>query len=113
MRRDHQRRPDWLKVPAFGGDQYHTIRKKLRGLELHTVCEEANCPNRGECFNSGTATFLLLGPICSRNCRFCNISPGIPQPVKPEEPAQVAQMAAALGLSYVVVTSVTRDDLPE
>jgi lipoyl synthase len=113
MKPDHKRRPDWLKVPAFGGDAYHTLRKQLRGLELHTVCEEANCPNRGECFNSGTATFLLLGPVCSRNCRFCNISPGSPHPVRPDEPNQVAQLAAALKLSHVVVTSVTRDDLPD
>jgi len=113
MNKDYPRRPDWLKVPAFGGDEYHKIRRELRNLALHTVCEEANCPNRGECFNSGTATFLLLGPVCSRNCRFCNITPGEPLPVRPEEPVQVAQMAASLKLAHVVVTSVTRDDLPD
>lgn len=109
----NRRRPPWLKVPAFGGDKYHRIRQRLRGLTLHTVCEEANCPNRGECFNSGTATFLLMGPICSRNCRFCNISGGIPQPVDIEEPKHLAQLAAELKLRHVVITSVTRDDLPD
>ncbi len=108
-----ERRPPWLKVTAFGGERYHRIRRQLRGLTLHTVCEEANCPNRGECFNSGTATFLLMGPICSRQCRFCNISGGIPLPPDPDEPRHVARLAAELGLSHVVITSVTRDDLPD
>ena len=85
----------------------------MRGMTLHTVCEEANCPNRGECFNSGTATFLLMGPVCSRDCRFCNVSGGKPHPLDPDEPRKVARVAAELGLSHVVVTSVTRDDLPD
>ncbi len=108
-----RRRPPWLKVSPFSGDRYQKIRSRLRGLSLHTVCEEANCPNRGECFNSGTATFLLMGPICSRNCRFCNISGGSPEPVDPDEPKNVAEVSSELGLSHVVVTSVTRDDLPD
>lgn len=107
------RRPSWLKVKPFSGERYHQISKRLRGLALHTVCEQANCPNRGECFNSGTATFLLMGPVCSRNCRFCNISVGKPHPLNPEEPRKIAQLSAALNLSHVVVTSVTRDDLPD
>jgi len=107
------RRPPWLKVTAFGGERYHKIRRQLRGLTLHTVCEEANCPNRGECFNSGTATFLLMGPICSRDCRFCNITGGRPAPLDPDEPIHIAQLAAELKLSHVVITSVTRDDLPD
>jgi lipoic acid synthetase len=107
------RRPPWLKVSFYGGDQYHRIKKRLRDLTLHTVCEEANCPNRGECFNSGTATFLLMGPVCSRHCTFCNITGGDPCPLDPEEPQKVAQVAAELELSHVVVTSVTRDDLPD
>ena len=107
------RRPPWLKVTAFGGDRYHRIRSRLRGMTLHTVCEEANCPNRGECFNSGTATFLLMGPVCSRDCRFCNVSGGSPHALDPDEPHKVAQVAAELALSHVVVTSVTRDDLPD
>ncbi len=107
------RRPPWLKVRAFGGDEFHRITKRLRGLSLRTVCEEAKCPNRGECFNSGTATFLLMGPTCTRNCRFCNIGGGRPQPLDPDEPGNVARMAAELNLTHVVVTSVTRDDLPD
>ncbi len=107
------RRPPWLKVKAFSGDGYQDIRRRLRGHHLHTVCEEANCPNRGECFNAGTATFLLMGPICSRNCRFCNVTGGKPQPLDPNEPLAVARLAADLGLTHVVITSVTRDDLPD
>jgi lipoic acid synthetase len=107
------RRPQWLKVSPFCGERYQQIRSRLRDLTLHTVCEEANCPNRGECFNSGTATFLLMGPICSRNCRFCNIPGGRPGPIDPDEPKNVALVAAELGLDHVVVTSVTRDDLPD
>ncbi len=110
---DRIRRPQWLKVSPFSGDRYQQIRSRLRDLTLHTVCEEANCPNRGECFNSGTATFLLMGPICSRNCRFCNITGGRPGPVDPGEPKNVALVAAELHLDHVVVTSVTRDDLPD
>ncbi len=110
---DRIRRPQWLKVSPFSGDRYQQIRSRLRDLTLHTVCEEANCPNRGECFNSGTATFLLMGPICSRNCRFCNITGGRPGPVDPDEPKNVALVAAELHLDHVVVTSVTRDDLPD
>ena len=108
-----KRRPPWLKVSAFTGERYLKIRSRLRGMTLHTVCEEANCPNRGECFNSGTATFLLMGPVCSRNCRFCNISPGALPPLDPEEPRKIAEMSAELELSHVVVTSVTRDDLSD
>lgn len=109
----NQRRPEWLKVRPFTGDRYHQIRGRLKDLSLHTVCDEANCPNRGECYNSGTATFLLMGPICSRNCRFCNVTGGTPHPLDPDEPEHVAAMAAELGLSHVVITSVTRDDLPD
>jgi len=110
---DRPRRPQWLKVSPFCGDRYQEIRSRLRDLTLHTVCEEANCPNRGECFNSGTATFLLMGPVCSRNCRFCNITGGKPHPIDPDEPRKVAVVAAELELDHVVVTSVTRDDLPD
>lgn len=113
MNTNRPKRPEWLKVRAFSGDNYQRIRSRLRGLTLHTVCEEANCPNRGECFNSGTATFLLMGPICSRNCRFCNISRGKPQPLDPDEPQKIAELAAELELSHVVITSVTRDDLDD
>lgn len=107
------RRPKWLKVKPFTGERYHDLTKKMRGLNLHTVCEEANCPNRGECFNSGTATFLLMGPNCTRNCRFCDIEVGRPAHIDPDEPRKVAELSAYLGLDHVVVTSVTRDDLPD
>lgn len=113
MAENKLRRPPWLKVNAFSGDKYHEVRKKLRGLILHTVCEEANCPNRGECFNEGTATFLLMGPKCTRNCRFCDIASGKPNPLDPTEPVKVAEMSEYLKLSHVVLTSVTRDDLPD
>ncbi|MEE9442882.1 MAG: lipoyl synthase [candidate division Zixibacteria bacterium] len=113
MTKNNLRRPPWFKVTAFGGDKYHDVRKRLRGLTLHTVCEEANCPNRGECFNAGTASFLLLGPKCTRNCRFCDIASGKPNPLDPTEPVKVAEMVEYLDLSHVVLTSVTRDDLPD
>ncbi|MFH1700736.1 MAG: lipoyl synthase [Candidatus Zixiibacteriota bacterium] len=113
MAENNLRRPPWLKVTAFGGDKYHAVRKRLRGMTLHTVCEEANCPNRGECFNAGTATFLLMGPKCTRNCRFCDIASGKPNPIDSNEPGKIAEMAEYLGLSHVVLTSVNRDDLPD
>lgn len=102
-----------MKVQPFTGQRYHQIRGRLKELSLHTVCDEANCPNRGECYNSGTATFLLMGPVCSRHCRFCNVTGGQPVPIDPDEPEHVAALAGELGLSHVVITSVTRDDLPD
>ncbi len=108
-----ERRPEWLKVKPFTGERFHDLTKKMRGNKLHTVCEEANCPNRGECFNAGTATFLLMGSKCTRNCRFCDIEVGRPAHIDPEEPRKVAETSAYLGLDHVVVTSVTRDDLPD
>jgi len=107
------RKPDWLKVSAFTGDGYRRVDRMLSGYRLNTVCQAANCPNRGECFNRGTATFLILGPLCTRNCRFCDIATGRPAPVDPEEPARLAEMAEKLGLKHIVVTSVNRDDLPD
>jgi lipoic acid synthetase len=107
------KKPDWLKVRAFTGDGYRRVDKMLEGYRLNTVCQAANCPNRGECFNRGTATFLILGPLCTRNCRFCDIATGRPAPVDPDEPARLAEMAEKLGLKHVVVTSVNRDDLPD
>ncbi len=108
-----QRRPEWLRVRLPGGSGYLEIKRLLRSAELHTVCEEANCPNIGECFNQRTATFLILGSICTRGCRFCNVSKGKTQPVDPEEPERVAIAVQQMGLRHVVVTSVTRDDLPD
>ncbi len=108
-----ERRPDWLKVKFTLGPNYRQVKGLLRGMTLHTVCEEANCPNIGECFESRTATFLILGRICTRNCRFCNVETGRPSELDTEEPARVAEAARALGLRHVVITSVTRDDLTD
>lgn len=106
-----QRKPAWLKVKAFGGDQFNEVNKLLKQHELNTVCQEANCPNRGECFSNGTATFLILGPNCTRNCTFCNIESGNPNEVDLDEPLRIANLAKELNLKHVVITSVTRDDL--
>ena len=108
-----RRLPPWLKVKFPGGPHYLALKGLLRGAELHTVCEEARCPNIGECFESRTATFLLMGPVCTRRCRFCAIEGGSPLPPDPGEPERVARAVAHLGLAYAVVTSVTRDDLPD
>ena len=107
------RKPPWLKVTGFAGTNYNEVNHLLKKYGLNTVCHAANCPNRGECFNRGTATFLILGPVCSRACRFCDIQSGKPVAVDPEEPMRVGKAARELGLKHVVVTSVTRDDLPD
>ena len=107
------RKPPWLKVKAFGGKAFNDLNSLLREEGLFTVCQEANCPNRGECFTRGTATFLILGPVCTRNCRFCNVTPGKPALVNPEEPRLVAKAVERMNLRHAVVTSVTRDDLPD
>jgi lipoyl synthase len=107
------KRPDWLKVRFSNGPHYQEVKDLLRGMTLHTVCEEAHCPNIGECFESRTATFLILGSVCSRACRFCAVEHGRPAGLDEEEPARVAEAVRQLGLRYVVVTSVTRDDLPD
>jgi len=107
------RKPDWLKVSAFYGEGYKRVNGLLQKYHLNTVCQAANCPNRGECFNRGTATFLILGPVCTRNCRFCDIAPGKPEAVDHTEPQRLAQMVKELKLKHVVITSVTRDDLPD
>jgi len=91
----------------------HDIKRKMRGGGLHTVCEEARCPNRTECFSHGTATFLINGRVCTRNCSYCSIAHGRPDPVDPDEPAQLVETAVAMGLRHVVITAVDRDDLPD
>ncbi len=106
-------KPRWLKKPLPKGATYESVRRMLSQGLLHTVCQEAKCPNLWECFSKKTATFLILGNRCTRNCRFCSIQKGDPAPPDPREPSRVAKAAAALGLRYVVVTSVTRDDLPD
>ena len=107
-------KPDWLRVRVPPAPQFRATAGLVERLRLHTVCEEARCPNKGECFAAGTATFLILGDECSRACRFCSVKHGRPGgAVDADEPRRVAQAAAALGLRHVVVTSVTRDDLPD
>jgi lipoic acid synthetase len=106
-------KPDWLKVRAPGSENYHRLKGLMRGLGLHTVCEEANCPNIGECWHHGTATFMILGGTCTRSCGYCNVTHGTPHAPDDQEPVKVASAIHALGLDYVVVTSVDRDDLPD
>jgi lipoyl synthase len=108
-----RRHPDWLKVKRGSGEEYQKVKTLLRSAKLHTICEEARCPNIAECFGCGTAVFLILGNICTRNCRYCNVTHGIPKPINENEPRDVAESVKALGLNYVVITSVTRDDLPD
>lgn len=108
-----QRRPEWLKVRLPEGTNYQEIKRLLRSEGLSTVCEEARCPNIGECFNQKTATFLILGDVCTRGCRFCNVTKGMTKPVDTEEPERVAKATRQMGLRHVVVTSVTRDDLQD
>jgi len=103
-------KPEWLRAKAPVGDNFHELKKLARGLGLHTVCESAQCPNIGECWNHRTATFMLLGDICTRRCGFCAVPKGKPGPLDWEEPRRVAQAVATLGLKHAVVTSVNRDD---
>jgi lipoic acid synthetase len=106
-----RRHPDWLKVKIGGGEKFVKIKSLLRNVKLHTICEEAKCPNIAECFGCGTAVFLILGNICTRNCRYCNVKHGKPLPLNQDEPRDVAESVKKLGLKYTVITSVTRDDL--
>jgi len=106
------RKPQWLKK-QFDPVAEGKMTALLRSLSLHTVCEDANCPNRSECFKSKTATFLILGDVCTRGCRYCAVAKGAPFPLDPDEPQHVAEAAETLGLRHIVVTSVTRDDLPD
>ena len=114
MPRVKQKKPEWLKVTLPGGERYRQVRRAVAEGGLHTVCQEARCPNVGECWESGTATFMILGDTCTRGCRFCAVTRGDPAGVvDEEEPGRVALAASRMGLDYVVVTSVTRDDLPD
>jgi lipoic acid synthetase len=105
-----QAKPDWLRAKAPVGENFHNLKKLARGLGLHTVCESAQCPNIGECWNQRTATFMLLGDICTRRCGFCAVPKGKPGPIEWDEPRRVAEAVATLGLKHTVVTSVNRDD---
>ena len=108
-----RRHPDWLKVKIGGGAKYVKMKSLLRNSKLHTICEEAKCPNIAECFGSGTAVFLILGDVCTRNCKYCNVKHGTPTALNPNEPDDVAESVKQLNLEYVVITSVTRDDLDD
>jgi len=103
-------KPQWLRAKAPVGDNFHALKKLARGLGLHTVCESAQCPNIGECWNHKTATFMLLGDICTRRCGFCAVPKGSPEPIDWDEPRRVAEAVATLGLKHAVITSVNRDD---
>ncbi|MBD3170620.1 MAG: lipoyl synthase [candidate division Zixibacteria bacterium] len=113
MAQEVRKKPEWLKVRAFRDKGYENIRKLLRDKGLHTVCQEALCPNIGECFRSGTATFLILGDTCTRSCTFCNVSSESPCGLDVEEPRRLLSAVKAMNLQYVVITSVTRDDLSD
>jgi lipoic acid synthetase len=106
------RKPAWLKVRAPGGANYAEVKRLMRDLKLHTVCEEAHCPNVGECWEHRAATFMILGDVCTRNCAYCAVAHGTPAPYDPEEPARLAGAVEVMGLRHVVITSVDRDDLP-
>jgi len=105
------RKPDWIRVRAGGGERFQEIKRILREKKLHTVCEEASCPNIGECFGHGTATFMIMGDLCTRRCPFCDVAHGRPNSLDADEPRHLGETIAALNLKYVVITSVDRDDL--
>jgi lipoyl synthase len=108
-----ERKPPWLKVRAPGGPNYIRLKHLMRELDLHSVCEEAHCPNVGECWEHGTATFMILGDVCTRNCAYCAVAHGRPPKYDIEEPERVARAIAEMGLQHAVITSVDRDDLPD
>ncbi len=106
-----QRKPDWIRVRAASSPRFQEIKRILREKNLHSVCEEASCPNIGECFSKGTATFMIMGDLCTRRCPFCDVAHGRPKPLDQDEPRHLGETIAALKLKYVVITSVDRDDL--
>jgi lipoic acid synthetase len=108
-----ERKPPWLKVKAPGGQTYADVRRLLKELRLNTVCEEAHCPNVGECWDHRAATFMIMGEVCTRNCAYCAVAHGTPQALDLEEPRNLAKAAAQMGMRHIVVTSVDRDDLPD
>lgn len=111
---EHARRmPAWMRRPIAREGEYSDVKRLLERLRLHTVCQSAKCPNRGECFAAGTATFLIMGDACTRGCRFCAVDTRPPVPLDPDEPARIGEAVSRMGLSHVVVTTVTRDDLSD
>jgi lipoic acid synthetase len=108
-----ERKPEWLKVRSPGGENYLKLKKMMRSKSLHTVCEEAGCPNIGECWEAGTATFMILGDVCTRACKYCGVAHGMPTELDLDEPRRVADSCEAMGLEHVVITSVNRDELPD
>ncbi len=111
--RPRKRHPQWLRVPMPGGESYMDLRKRVKELQLHTVCQSASCPNIGECWNNRALTIMILGDICTRSCRFCDVKTGRPLPVDDAEPGRVALILAELALRHTVITSVDRDDLKD
>jgi lipoic acid synthetase len=107
------RKPTWLKARAPGTGEYTNLKRLMRAKTLHTVCEEAHCPNMGECWGQGTATFMILGDVCTRSCSYCAVTTGMPTGLDEEEPVRVAEAVSSMGLRHVVITSVNRDDLPD
>ncbi len=107
------RKPSWLKARAPGTGEYTNLKRLMRAKTLHTVCEEAHCPNMGECWGQGTATFMILGEICTRSCSYCAVTTGMPEELDQDEPSRVADAVKAMGLKHAVITSVNRDDLPD
>lgn len=112
-KKNSRRLPNWFRVPAPGSSKYRELKDLVRGLNLHTVCESAQCPNIGECWNSGTATFMILGDVCTRSCGFCAVKTGRPDWLDTEEPQRVAEAIQHLNLRHAVITSVNRDELPD
>ncbi|MDT8342173.1 MAG: lipoyl synthase [Longimicrobiales bacterium] len=108
-----ERKPEWLKVRSPGGENYLQLKRMMRSKSLHTVCEEAGCPNIGECWEAGTATFMILGDVCTRACKYCGVAHGMPTELDLDEPRRVADSCLAMGLEHVVITSVNRDELPD
>ena len=106
-------KPSWLKRPVAYSGKNMFVAGRLSAAALHTVCEEANCPNKAECWSQGSAAFLMMGAVCTRGCRFCNVRHGAPQPLDNDEPRRLSETARILGLRHVVITSVTRDDLSD
>jgi len=108
-----KRMPGWMRRPIAHQGDYRAVKRLMDQLGLHTVCQSAKCPNQGECFAAGTATFLVAGDVCTRGCRFCAVTTATPQPLDAQEPAHVAEAVVALGLAHVVITMVTRDDVED